>query len=180
MTSTKINHCFAGNITGFKLLKEAEKFVVNSKLTHLKRKANLNLFNDSFSTSSKRFIEGLKQLGITDFSQGQFLWHGTSDIGSRIIMQNGFDTSFRRGQFYGTGEYFADNFEAARGYSHYKNSKLFYVMLVYVVKDERVHHTQRINDKEGTYHIIKNEDKENGKSYCLPVEIFYNAKQYNF
>lgn len=180
MSSEKINHCFAGNITGLKLLNQAEKFVIKSKLSHFNRKANLNLFNDSLSLSAERFIQGLKELGITDLSQGQFLWHGTSDSGSRIIMQNGFDTSFRRGQFYGAGEYFADNFDAARAYSHYKDSKFFYVMLVYVVNDERVHHTQFINKKEGTYHIIKNEDKENGKSYCLPIEIFYNAKKFNF
>ena len=37
-------------------------------------------------------------------------------ICSRIIMQNGFNTSFRRGQFYGAGEYFADNFDAARAF----------------------------------------------------------------
>jgi hypothetical protein len=75
--------------------------------------------------SLQRFYKAVEILGDRpppDIARGFFAFHGTAADAIKPICNQGFDPTRRRGQAYGTGEYFGVTPDISDGYSHGTNS----------------------------------------------------------
>lgn len=109
-----------------------------------------------------RYRNGMKEKQLLATPSTFFAWHGTSSEAALIsICHNGFDPIRRRGQAYGSGEYFGQTAEVSHGYAN--NTKRMIVAQLLNVSETTTH---------GNFcYVVNNPRDQQQVSFCLPVLV---------
>ena len=125
---------------------------------------NENLKNPE-CLAMKRFLMTVGELERVKHFKPMFAWHGSSKEGISGIAKNGFDTTKRRGQSYGPGEYFGYTANVSKGYS--TASKVLIATLIVTSVEG---YGEYLKTVVGTCYVVNNpHDVPNDKTFCLPL-----------
>lgn len=116
---------------------------------------------DPLCPAVRKYETGLASLRLTDSSQSEFAWHGTSSVANvKSICWDNLSPQKRSGQAHGPGEYFSTDANVSNSYAGSTGYLVVFLLLL------GAHNTTA----SGTYRVVNN--PVDGKTmYCLPLGV---------
>ena len=141
----------------FTKCKSYENFIKGCKFL-MNNKCESNESNESNENQLKKLMQNKDNFIIA--------LHGTPNImNAQTICCDGYDVNLRRGQAYGSGEYFSTNFKTCYEYIRYGGA----IIVTLIINPEKFSNTSLVRNLiNENWYIVKNTREY---SFCLPFAI---------